>query len=85
MNPTQHPSNNDLLGAPPDASIEECQALPITRVNYVGVAPAVVSFWLPTAEQLALLNAGRLVWLSVIGHTHPPLAIGVDGDGRLEL
>lgn len=82
MRPTQHPSNNDVLRAPSGATVDECRPLPITRLFY-GATPAVVSYWQPTAEQLALLAAGKPVWLSVLGHTHPPLAIGVDGDGRL--
>lgn len=84
MRPTQHPSNNAVLGAPPGATIDECRALPITRILYQpGNSAAVVSYWQPTAEQLELLNAGKPVWLSVMGTTHPPVAIGVDGDGRL--
>ena len=87
MRPTQHPSNNDVLRAPPGVSHEECVPLAITRVLYANPGgephPGVVSYWQPSAEQLALLNAGKPVWLSVWGMTHPPLALGVDGDGRL--
>lgn len=87
MNPVQHPSNNDVLGAPPGVSIEECRPLAITRVRYRmpngGAIPGVVSYWQPTAEQLALLNEGKPVYLSAWGATHPPVVLGVDGDGRL--
>lgn len=84
MRPTQHTSNNDVLRPPRGASADECRPLPITRVLYQpSNMPAVVSYWQPTPEQLALLNAGRPVWLSVMGSTHPPMAIGVEGDGRL--
>lgn len=83
MNPTQHPSNNDVLRPPAGASVDECRALPITRVVYGETTPAVISYWKPSAEQLRLLNTGAPVWLSVLGMTHPPMAIGVDGDGRL--
>lgn len=84
MQPIQHPTNNDVLAAPPGVSADECRALYITRLLYQpSNTPAVVSYWQPSAEQLRLLNAGKPVWLSIIGYTHPPLAIGVDGDGRL--
>ena len=84
MEPIHHPSANDVLGAPPGVQRDDCRALYITRVKYEpGGMPAVVSYWQPTPEQLALLAAGKPVWLSVWGHTHPPLAIGVEGDGRL--
>lgn len=84
MKPHQHPSNNDVLAPPPGASADECQALPITRVVFhPSGLPAVVSYWMPTPEQLQLLNEGKAVWLSAWGRTHPPVALGVDGDGRL--
>jgi hypothetical protein len=85
VTPTQHPSNNDVLGAPPGISIEEVRPLAITRVSYPDGTQGVVSFWRPSAEQLALMNSGRCVWLSVLGHPHPPVMLGVDGDGRFEL
>lgn len=84
MNPTQHPSNNDVLRAPPGATIDECRALAITRVVYdPGATPGVISYWRPSPEELKLLNEGRPVYLSCWGYTHPPVAIGVDGDGVL--
>lgn len=84
MNPIHHPSNNSVLAPPPGMTPEQCAPLPITRVLYSDQTPAVVSFWQPSAEQLALLNAGKPVWLSILGRTHPPPAIGVEGDGRLD-
>lgn len=82
---TQHPSNNAVLGAPPGASIEECGALPITRVRFEGGELGIVSFWRPTPAELALLQAGQPVRLCVMGTTHAPLSLGVDGDGVLVL
>lgn len=87
MNATQHISNNAVLGAPADVSIEDCSALPITRVIFK-VEPeqkipgeAVVSFWKPTVIELELLKAGKSVRITVWGATHPPIAIGVEFDG----
>lgn len=78
MNKHQHTSNNDVLGAPKgwDQTALPCDALPITRVTYDGI-DAVVSYWKPTAEELAVLNAGGSVELSVIGSTMPPVALMV--------
>lgn len=82
MNRHQHPSNNSVLGAPPGVPFDECHALPITRVVFEETgSPGVVSYWLPTPDELALLNAGAAMRLTVWGRTHPPLALGVDGDG----
>lgn len=89
MKHVAHPSNNAELAPPEGMTPDQCQALTITRLVYDqaggGGIPACVSFWRPTPEQMALLNSGRPVWLSVLGTTHPPLCLGVEGDGRLEL
>ncbi len=79
MNRTQHRSNNAVLGAPQGWSQDElpCDALPITRTEVDG-QPAVVSFWTPSKEELAQLNAGGLVALWVIGNTMPPVSVGVE-------
>jgi len=80
MRATQHPSNNEVLGAPQGWVQDElpCSALPITRA-YDGSVPTITSFWRPTAEELAALNAGALVALHIVGKSMPPAAIGVDG------
>jgi len=44
---------------------------------YEGV-PHVVSFWMPTAEELATLNAGGTVALWIVGRTMPPAAVSVE-------
>jgi hypothetical protein len=81
MNRMQHPSNNSVLGAPAGWDQKElpCGALPITRTECEGL-PAVVSFWKPTAEELAMLNAGGSVALWVIGQTMPPVSLTVDAN-----
>lgn len=82
MNRHQHPSNNDVLGAPPGVPAEQCAALPITRVIYEPNGErGLASYWMPTAAELELLNAGKAVRISFIGRTHPPVYVGVDGDG----
>lgn len=83
MQRTQHPSNNAVLGAPPGMSIDQCSALPITRLVYSDGTPAVASFWKPTPDELERIKQGMAIRLTVLGHTHPPLLIEVDGDGLL--
>ncbi|MBT2326103.1 hypothetical protein J7E62_27620 [Variovorax paradoxus] len=79
MRPTQHPSNNRVLGAPAgwDQSELPCGALAITDTVVDGM-PHVVSFWRPTAEELATLNAGGTVALWIVGRTMPPAALCVE-------
>lgn len=83
MDRHQHPSNNFVLGAPAGMSIDECNALPVTRIQYSDGTPAVASYWKPTAAELTLLAQGQAVRLTVLGTTHPPLMLGVDGDGLI--
>ena len=79
MNRIQHHTNNAVLGAPAGWNQQDlpCGALPVTRTQIDGLA-AVVSFWRPTAEELAALNAGGAVQLCVLGQTMPPVSVGVE-------
>lgn len=78
MRPTQHPSNNRVLGAPEGWNQDEaqCSALAITDMVHSGLR-AVASFWRPNAEELAALNEGGLVMLTVLGSNMPPVAVEV--------
>ncbi|MEX0142039.1 hypothetical protein MRBLMS1_002883 [Massilia sp. LMS1-1-1.1] len=80
MQKIQHSSNNGVLGAPAgwDQAELPCNALPIAR-THVGDLAAVVSYWRPDAEELAVLNAGGAVQLWVVGATMPPVMLDVDG------
>ena len=79
MNRMQHPSNNAVLGAPKDwdQGALPCNALPVTRTEWDGM-PAVVSFWKPTTEEIAAMQAGQPVVLWVAGSTMPPVALMVE-------
>ena len=79
MNRTQHPSNNDVLGAPKgwDQSTAKVSALPITRTEMDG-HDAIISFWKPTPEEIEELKNGGLIALWVIGSGMPPVAIEVE-------
>ncbi len=79
MNKIQHSTNNAVLGAPRGWNQGEvpCDALPVTRTECEGLA-VVVSYWRPTAEELAVLVAGGSVALMVVGTTMPPVALMVD-------
>jgi hypothetical protein len=79
MRPTQHASSNDVLHAPPGSKVEECRPLYITRVVFSDGVPAVRSYWEPTEAERAAIALGALVFISAIGYTHPPVALGVDG------
>ena len=79
MNRVQHSSNNAVLGAPAGWNQAElpCGTLPITR-THVADLPAVVSYWRPSAEELAVMNAGGAVRLWVVGATMPPVMLDAE-------
>lgn len=71
-----------LLGAPegwrqsgPGAI--QCGFLPVQEVE-LGEHHAFVSYWKPTAEEIARLHRGEAICLTVIGRGHPPVCITVD-------
>ncbi|MGK5031459.1 hypothetical protein [Janthinobacterium sp. DSP2-3-3] len=80
MQKIQHPSNNSVLGAPAgwDQGELPCSTLPITR-THVGDLPAVVSYWRPNAEELAVLSAGGSIALWVLGASMPPVNLSIEG------
>jgi hypothetical protein len=79
MRPTQHSSNTRVLGAPAgwDQGELPCSALAITDSSMEGV-PCVVSYWKPDEADLAALNAGATVALSICGRTMPPACVYVE-------
>lgn len=79
MRATQHISNTRVLGAPKGWNQAElpCSALPITDINDNGYR-AVLSFWRPSADELAILNNGGMVTLCIPGTSMPPAALGVE-------
>ena len=83
MKAFQHPSSNYILQPPEGMPAEECEALPVTAIKFVDGTLAMVSFWKPSEDELALLSQGAHVRLIVLGTTHPPLSVSVDGDGLM--
>ena len=79
MNFFKHPSNNLALSTPEghDQSNLGIYTLPVTRTTINGVQ-CVQSFWKPDLDELARLNAGTCLVLSVMGHTMPPVALFVE-------
>ena len=79
MNRHLHHTNNAVQGAPGDRLQpgRPGEALPITRTLCDGL-PAVVSYWKPTENELAILAGGGSIALWVVGATMPPIMLAVD-------
>lgn len=78
MKPVNHPSNTRTLQPPAgwDQGGLPVEPLGITDQWVEGIL-CVWSFWRPDAEELAALNAGGYVVLSIVGRTMPPAAVMV--------
>ena len=78
MDPQRIPGGR-FIGAPKGWDNEldgQCDALCIMDTLCAGSA-AMTSFWKPSAQELEILNQGGMVQLWVVGHGHPPVALGV--------
>jgi len=77
MNIFHHPACNDVLRAAPGTE-DRVSDLPIMRGE-----ESVSSFWKPTPEELAALNANGCMMFEVWGRTHPPIAVAVVEGNRV--
>lgn len=79
MNRHLHHTNNALLNVPGVAVQTPLpgNALPVTRTQCDGMA-AMVSYWKPSENELAILASGGSVALWVVGTTMPPFMLAVD-------
>jgi hypothetical protein len=79
MNIVDTTLTNVRLGAPPnwDQSKDgRCEALPAYRDDGgLDGYTTHTSFWLPSAEDLARLNAGEPIALTIYGNTHPVVSV----------
>jgi hypothetical protein len=88
MEAIKHPTSNTTLG-PAKGDEETVETIFATRVNLTDgdppqpVAHIVVTYWQPSASDLILIGQGRPVRLEVVGVRHPPVRVGVEGDGTL--
>lgn len=75
MNHFKHELCNGELG--PAAGDESSVDTLHVRFSMLDGAFVTRSFWRPTGQELALLNAGGCVALSVMAKTHAPLRLDV--------
>lgn len=55
------------------------RGLPIVDTMF-GDDPAMVSEWVPSADERAAIAGGKSIFLSILGTQHPPVLIEVDDD-----
>lgn len=79
MQPTKIEGHTNVLGAPPnwdETKHGSCGALPVRVSDFQGLM-SMTSAWRPTEEELARLNAGAPVHLTVVSGSHPPVIVAV--------
>jgi hypothetical protein len=74
MNPIKPANSNFIYTAP--KGMDNCNDLHVHVYNDDDVR-IITSMWMPTPEELALLNAGQPVSLHVYGYTHPVVSVTV--------
>lgn len=80
MKPIKPEGSNLDLGKPADWDEErdgQCSSLPALRTHDGRGHLVIQTTWEPDAEELAALNAGAPVVLTVWGVSHPPVALDV--------
>jgi hypothetical protein len=88
MEAIKHPTANTTLG-PAKGDEETVETISATRLALTDgdppqvVANITVTYWQPSAADLVLLGQGRPIRLEVVGLRHPPVRVGVEGDGTL--
>lgn len=77
MAPIRTEHTTTILGAPKDwdeAKDGKCVGLPVHKDTATN---CFYSFWQPSEEDISNILAGVPIRLTVVGFTHPPVAIGV--------
>ncbi len=73
MKPVEFEGQDVLLKPPPNMPRGSCGQLPVKVFE-----GCLVSYWKPSAAELAQLNAGELVRVSIMGERQPPVSIAVE-------
>lgn len=75
MKPVKLENPDIVLRGPAD--MPQCGELTATIEIDEHERPYFVSLWMPTIKEILALMKGGAVTLSVVGRSHPPVAIGV--------
>lgn len=70
---------SNVLGAPKDWDKQKqgpCGSLPV-RVEMTSAGPSMKSAWYPTPAEIERIARGAPIYLTIIGATHPPVAMSV--------
>lgn len=77
MNFIKHPSCNHHFGPPPGISGNDCGTLPVKRWRDPSFGQVLTSFWRPSAQELATLNAGGSIAINLYTNVQPMMSTQV--------
>lgn len=80
MLPVTFPEQNTIYGKPEDMTDEQCVSLPAWKGDMLidengNTAPAIVSCWKLSKEDLEEINLTGQIWLCVTGTQLPPVSV----------
>lgn len=77
MNPINHKSANLLLTKPDELTDEQCISITGEKVIFDDGTYGINTYWKPTPTELIALNSNHCVKLTILGVSHPPVAVNV--------
>lgn len=81
--PIKFEGANVDLAKPDNMTDEQCMTLPAEKNIDLGGFPYYLTAWMPNKEDMEAMNAGRPLFLKVLGLSHPPVALfTVDDKGE---
>ena len=76
MIPANFEESNMVLNRPDEMTSDDCDPLSVCKTETVDGFPVVISCWKVTQEELEEIQKTGRVWLTVYGHTMPPVILG---------
>jgi hypothetical protein len=77
MNPIEINGSNRVFTKPKDMTDEECGPLYVRVERYENYHTTIKSAWQPTDEERIKIALGEPIILTIIGISHPPVALSV--------
>lgn len=75
MNPINFEGANFTFKKPESMSEEDCGDLPVYKGTDPKGYPMILSAWQPSEKDIEAINAGRPIYLNIVGHGMPPVSV----------
>lgn len=75
MLPTDFPQANFTFTKPQGFTDEECSDLRVFKGTDPTNVPVIISAWQPSKEDIEAINAGKPIYLQIVGYGMPPVAL----------